>query len=71
MPENEERLLADLRAERAEVTRLREHFQTIRDKYGKVCSTYEVCSHAACASSVGAWFEADAALAPASQGRLS
>ncbi len=60
-------LLADLQAERTEVTRLRGHLQTIRDQYGKVCETYELCRHAACESSIGAWFEAYAALKPASR----
>jgi hypothetical protein len=42
-----------------------EALQTIRDHYGKVCEEYELCEHPACASSAGAWFEADAALAGA------
>lgn len=58
-------LIAALRASQAEVRRLREHLQTIRDHYGKVCDGYELCRHEACESSVGAWSEADAALAPA------
>jgi hypothetical protein len=57
------RLIAELRASQAEARRLREHLQTIRDKYGKVCDGYELCHHTACDSSAGAWFEADAALA--------
>lgn len=56
----------------AEVRRLREALQTIRDHYGRVCNNYELCHHVGCYSSVGAWMEADAALAgdsePAGEG---
>lgn len=43
--------------------RLRASLQTIRDRYGKVCDSFELCSHTACESSAGSWMEADAALA--------
>ena len=34
----------------------------IRDAYGHVCETYEVCTHKACWSSYCAWAVADATL---------
>lgn len=46
----------------AEVDRLRAALERIRRDYGKVCPEFETCDHPACASSVGAWFEADRAL---------
>jgi hypothetical protein len=36
--------------------------KVIRERYGQVCSPYEICSHRACESSYGAWATADAAL---------
>jgi hypothetical protein len=42
--------------------RLRAALETIRRDYGKVCTEYELCTHPACESSAGAWFEADRAL---------
>jgi predicted aminopeptidase len=46
----------------ARVSELRAALQTIRDNYGKVCRGFELCTHAACQSSYGAWAVADAAL---------
>ena len=47
----------------AENARQLRALQTIRDRYGKVCASYELpCGHDACDSSVGAWMEANAAL---------
>jgi hypothetical protein len=53
------------RADRAEarVAMLHAALQTIHDSYGKVCRGFELCTHAACQSSYGAWAVADAALA--------
>ncbi len=36
--------------------------QFIKDNYGQVCPEFELCTHPWCASSVGAWMEADKAL---------
>jgi hypothetical protein len=53
----------EIRHLRTENQRLRTALETIRRDYGRVCAEFELCDHVACASSVGAWFEADAALA--------
>ena len=51
-------------------TIVREHnvyktaLEKIRSEYGKVCEEFELCTHVACGSSVGAWFTADKALNP-------
>jgi hypothetical protein len=37
--------------------------EIVRD-HGKVCSTFELCSHTACQSSVSSWFIAHRALNP-------
>ena len=50
-----EKLQSDLAASRAEVEKLREALQEIRDKKGKVCAEYETCEHPACASSYESW----------------
>ena len=52
--------LAQLEAER---DRYHAALATIRRDYGQVCAEYELCQHAACAASYGAWATADAALA--------
>lgn len=36
--------------------------RNIEKFYGKVCPEYEICDHDYCASSSGAWFEANSAL---------
>ena len=53
----------DRDAARADVDRLRAALLEIRTSYGRVCPEYELCTHAACASSYGAWATADIALA--------
>ena len=50
-----EKLQSDLAASRAEVEKLKEALQEIRDKKGKVCAEYETCEHPACASSYESW----------------
>jgi hypothetical protein len=35
---------------------------TIKEHYGRVCEEYEICNHAACNSSYGAWAVTDEAL---------
>ena len=55
--------LADLADAERQIGELRTALETIRRNYGKVCENYELCRHVACDSSVGAWMEADAALA--------
>jgi hypothetical protein len=54
---------------RAEVERLREALERIRTDEGKVCDTYETCTHRACQSSYAAWAIADAALAGSPSGK--
>ena len=46
----------------AEVEGLRTALVYIRDHLGQVCEVYEVCAHAACASSYAAWAISDRAL---------
>lgn len=41
---------------------LREALVEIKEHYGKVCDNFELCTHAACRSSVSSWMAADAAL---------
>jgi hypothetical protein len=51
--------ISDLRAENL---LLRSALVKILRDYGKVCPGYEMCTHASCASSYGAWATADQAL---------
>lgn len=48
--------------QRAEIARLTAALRRIHDESGKVCDTFEVCTHRACAASYTAWAIADAAL---------
>lgn len=41
---------------------LRNALQMIKDKQGRVCEQFEICTHVACHSSYASWFIADAAL---------
>lgn len=54
--------IAQIRALTAERDALRAALQEIVDTYGHVCAEYEVCTHAACRSSHGAWETARQAL---------
>jgi hypothetical protein len=47
---------------RAENLLLRSALVQILRDYGKVCPGFEMCTHASCASSYGAWATADQAL---------
>jgi hypothetical protein len=55
--------LAELKASEAERDRLRDALVLIRTDCGQVCDTFEICTHAACASSYRAWALADQAVA--------
>lgn len=46
----------------AKFAKARAALTLIRTQYGRVCAEYEVCTHAVCASSYGAWATADEAL---------
>ena len=46
----------------SEAERLRAALQRIKSECGRVCATFEICTHVACQSSVAAWMIADAAL---------
>lgn len=52
----------ELTEARAENERLRATLQRIKDDCGRVCDTFELCTHRACQSSYEAWAIADAAL---------
>jgi len=46
----------------ARVAALEAGLREIKEKYGHVCENYELCAHASCQSSYGAWAIADALL---------
>lgn len=56
------KLISDLKKEIREEARIqREALLEIKNKYGKVCSDFDICTHESCRSSYSAWQVADAA----------
>ena len=59
MSEAAQHLREELAKVKAELEDARTAFEDIRDNEGKVCADFELCNHASCLSSYGAWVVAD------------
>jgi hypothetical protein len=62
------RMEIELAKARETALELLEALQNIKDKEGKVCEEFELCTHISCASSYSAWAYADEAITKAKAG---